>query len=523
MLENLPRRFDRDNSTGKLTSISSLIDTRERAFVCCLTAIYLCLAYFWQNISLYDESFYLDSGNHIHASTFIHGLQSSPLYGLWFRILTRFFPDALDRYFASWVLLVTSVSIFPAMLKIPRSWLYTLVLVSIPFFSITPYISLFASLFLVGGLCFILRNESTTISALSISCALCFLIAFARPEYALGVFFSAGAAVIALALGKAHISRRVMVLTLLLVAFLASTMLFVVLHSDTRRSGSAFAQHVNLRASQKGLLGNADPWLSSYAQKALNVDPNDSVVNIDATIGDFFRADPRLFIKYITYNLIDPRMIGLLFAVFLVVIWPWLKPERASLRPVSCFVFLISLPSIASSLLIYPEHHYAVIIFPSVLILALQMLKKPRWITEAAFSWIFVLGFTIMFVHEVAARVEWKLRPPQPTPGVLAVECLRNIEREHPVKDATMFDPIGLPDVYLSSPHKRVAIYDIPDWNSFRSWAIQTKPGWILITPEVATEYHVSSDQVQEFLGLELSYSPHACPASTALTVYSLK
>src|ERR1017187_9209198 len=86
---------------GKQTSLSSLLDTREPTFVCCLTAVYLCLACFWQNISLYDESFYLDSGNHIHASTFIHGLQSSPLYGLWFRILTRFFPDALDRYFAS--------------------------------------------------------------------------------------------------------------------------------------------------------------------------------------------------------------------------------------------------------------------------------------------------------------------------------------------------------------------------------------------------------------------------------------
>jgi hypothetical protein len=184
---------------------------------------------------------------------------------------------------------------------------------------------------------------------------------------------------------------------------------------------------------------------------------------------------------------------------------------------------LISLPSIASSLLIYPEHHYAVIIFPSLLILTVQIVKKPHWIKGAAVSWILALGFTITFIYQVAARVEWKRRPPQPTPGVLAVECLRNLEREHPVKDATMFDPIGLPDVYLSSPRRRVAIYDLPDWNSFRSWAIQTKPEWILITPEVASEYHVSPDQVQEFLRLELGYSPRACPASTALTVYSLK
>jgi hypothetical protein len=301
-------------------------------------------------------------------------------------------------------------------------------------------------------------------------------------------------------------------------------MFYIMAHSDSTRSGMAFAQHVNLRASEKGLLGGANPWTSSYAQKAFNIDVNHNLVNINATIGDFYRANPRLFLEHIVHNLRDYKTVVLLLLVLSISVRPWVGGRHVSLRPASVFVFMVSLPVIAASILIYPRHHYAVIITPSLLLLALQMVsttQQIKWIKSPSVSWFLIpLAFAVMFIANIGRRALQKGPASSESSNVLVIHCLRNLERSDGGDNPVMFDPLGMPNVYLRSPRIHVADYDIPDAIGFESWVARTRPGWVVIIPSVAKEYRVPSASIDQFFKSDLGYTSHFCPQLAGMTIY---
>jgi hypothetical protein len=77
-------------------------------------------------------------------------------------------------------------------------------------------------------------------------------------------------------------------------------------------------------------------------------------------------------------------------------------------------------------------------------------------------------------------------------------------------------------EVYFASPKVHGAIFDLTDLQSFKSWTSQTRPDWILAGPEMEMQYHISAAQLNELATDEMGYVPHACPAATGLTVYTL-
>jgi hypothetical protein len=492
--------------------LQTLSRNKERTLIFCLVGIYLLLACLWQDIAFYDESYYLDRGTQIHASMFLHELTEGPLYSLWFRVLAFVCPNPVWRFFFSWGLLVTIVATIPWLMRIRSAWIYALILFCVPFFSVGPYVSLFASMFLVIGLCLILRYDLPIVDALVLSCTLCFVAAFCRPEFEYGVFVSGAVAVVAIMAKGFHESQRRAVFAILLILCLMSTMLVAIRHSDQSRSGLAFVQHFNIRASQKGLLGGESPPLSLYAYKVFHV-----TAGRKATIGAFFRSNPRLFFGHLAANAADPKFFLPLIVLLAVIAYTWLTKKDRSLLPASIFILMISVPVVVGSLVIYPRRHYAVIAFPAVVLFALQVFMPRRAIRTVSVPWLLILATAL-----IVAKPLLKRQIPNKHSGLLTIQCLRDLEASKRERSSTMFDSIGIPNVYFASPKVHGAIFDLTDLQSFKSWASQTRPDWILAGPEMEMQYHISPEQLNELATGEMGYVPHACPAATGLTVYTL-
>jgi hypothetical protein len=491
--------------------LQTLSRNKERTIVFFLLGIYLLYAFLWQDVLFYDESYYLDRGSQVSTSMFFHHLTDGPLYSLWFKVLSFLCPNPEGRYFLSWGLLVTLVATIPWLARIRSAWIYALVLLCIPFFNVGPYVSLFASMFFVIGLCLILRLELTVVDALVLSCVLCFLVAFCRPEFEYGVFIAGAASVVAILARGFKESKTRAIASLLLVGGLVGSMVAVVKHSEQSRSGLAFVQHYNLRASQKGLLGGESAPLSLYAYKVFHVAPRSG-----ATMGEFFRANPRLFLGHVLDNAMDPKFFLALAALVAVTAYLWLIVKEGSLISASVFVVVISIPVAIGSLLVYPRRHYSVIAVPTVLLFAIQVIKPERWMRKVSVPLV-LLGATALIV----ARPLLKHQIPNHHPGLLSVRCLRDLDASEAGRSSTMFDSIGIPNVYLISPKVQGSIFYISDLQGFERWTRETKPDWIVTGPDMALQYHMTAAELDELIQSEFRYVPHACPTTTGLTVYT--
>ena len=482
-----------------------------------LLGAYLLLAFAWQDLPLwdFDDAMYLASGSHLHASMFLNDLTSMPLYALWFKVLAAVCNDAVWRQFLSWALLVVIVGVLPVLAEIPFAWLYTAVLIALPFFVIQPYVSLFAAMFFVAGMVLLLRKQMSFAEAAVVACGACFLVAYSRPEFQYGVFFSMLAVVIAVVVeGKGETKQHVL-RVLLPTLILAGAMVYVVAHSDAGRSGVAFAQHFNVRAAGKGLIPQQGAWDSTYAYRVFGIDV--AAHGGRHSIGEFFRANPLMFLKHVLLNVFSPGTVVFLVLSLSVILWPWFHAEKRSLRPASLFLLLISLPTYVSLFLVFPDKHYMSIVFPATLLLGLQWVGAERARKVEAARWVPVVALLLMGVGCLRGTV--LVKGPRFRPGLRTIGCLRGVEDLRGAGNAVVYDPVGVKDVYLRSP-KMLVHPDGGGWPAFEAWAKKARPDWILITPEMEAQFGVSGEAFDAFAVSELGYRAHACGASTELTVY---
>lgn len=485
--------------------------------VALLLGAYLLLAFAWQDLPLwdFDDAMYLASGSHLHASMFWNDLTSMPLYALWFKVLAAVCGDSVWRQFLSWGLLVLLVGALPLVAEIPLAWLYAAVLIALPFFEIRPYVSLFAGMFFVAGMVLLLRRQMSFAEAAAVACGACFLVAYCRPEYQYGVFFAALAVVIAVVVeGKGESKRHVLRLLLPVLA-LAGAMVYVAAHSETERSGVAFAQHFNQRAANEGLIPQQGAWGSTYAYEAFGIDV--TAQGGKHSIGEFFRANPRMFLKHVLLNVVSPGTLLFLALSLSVMLWPWFDAGKRSLRPASLFLLLIALPTFVSLFLIFPDRHYMSIVFPSLLLLGLQMMGVERTRKVESARWIPVAALLLMGF--IGLRGTALVKGPRFRPGLRTIGCLRGVEDLRQGGNSVVYDPVGVKDVYLRSP-KTLAHPDEAGWPGFEAWARKTRPDWILMTPDVERQFGVSQAALDAFVAGELGYDAHVCAASTELTVY---
>lgn len=497
------------------------ITNRQMAFVrseawvvLALLVVFLALSWCWQDIGLHDETIYLASGGQVGLQQFWRGLETAPLYGSWYQLLSLICPDPEWRYFLSWVVLVSLLTALPLAWRVPGAWTYALVLVCLPVFRIWPYVSLFTGLLLLVGLLLVRQRKLAVGPAIVVAFLACFVAAFARSEYVYGVFCALALFVCVAPMRLAGLSRRSGCLLAMLVLVLAVLLVMIQQQSDSGRSGIAFAQHYNLRAAEQGLLGAGSPWTSDYALTLFQLDPGHNAANTRAPLGAFLRADPELFFAHVLTNVKDPRTLALVLLVLALVSWPWVRSD-VTLRPAATYVFLISLPALAASVLIYPRYHYAVAIVPALLLYLVDLLRCQVWLRLIHMRWLMPLALLLMLVFALAP--DWLSGRSVPSrPGLATIDCLQRLDQVRP--PGLMFDSVGYPQAYLRAGWQRVGEQDIEGWDTFVDWLAKARPDWVLVTPTLAA--HFQRTPAELAAALTVGYQPYHCQAPAALTIY---
>ncbi len=511
-----------------------------------LIAFFLFLARWFLGLSNGDDSLYMGDATHLQLSILIAKHDWGPLYVLWFKLVSLVCHDPIARYFVSWGLLVTLVALIPTFFRRPAAWLYTLILLTLPLATEGPYVGLFASAMMLASLCWLLDRRPSFAEAACAACVLSFCMKLSRPEYNYGVLICAAATLVAVLVERlnAHLGsadRPVLsskipasgipawILSVIPIA-ISAIMIYLLRKFPSHRSGMAFAQHFNIRSTLRGVLApSPDSWASNYAELRFGVDTSHNALNGTAMLGDFFRANPRLFLGHIFYNLTDPHAIFLMALVLAVVLVPWLKRDAVSLRPASLFMLLLSVPPLAGSLVIFPHTHYAAVLVPSLTIFALQLLNVDRWL-QPSIPWVLVPGFAILTYLYIVKPHEENAFMPYGRRDIYRLECVRQWDQPASPSRPYIFSENAIPPVYLDASRIRVFPSEFSTWDQFQTWATQTQPAWISIdTPEsavygypsLAVRYGVSQQQLTGFLQKDLGYIPHPCSADAQLTVYT--
>jgi hypothetical protein len=509
------------------------VPRRDWLFVAVLTALYLALAVCWQDISYFDETFYMDSGNHFALGDLIHQLQFAPLYALWYRVLGFILPWPLCRYFGSWVILVVVSLFLPVWTRLRNAWLYAWLLVCVPFFgysnfSFSPYVNLFAACLLVAGACLIRARDLGLDDAAWVAFITCFVVAFARPEFA---FLVPVLAMLYFAVSWTQSARRSRSrVWLKACAVLAPTalMLLILRHGGGSRSGVAIAQHFNLRAAEKHLIpGGQDPWTSDYALRLFHVDPGNNAATTSATIFQFIQANPRLFLEHLLANLATPLTWCAFLVLYLalsVPFWPGkLSSERVrSLRPLSLYTVLVSLASLVAVLSIYPDQRYFFTLLPVFLLYVTQLADAFVPVDARWQPWLLAAGLPIIVLTTVGWSQLKERRLLLPHPVLDTVACLDDLQRIPTTPNHTIFETVGVAAGLLTEPHRGVEMWDIRRWDEFQSWIRASRPAWVEVNPAVHSFYGVSDSDLDAYL-VSQRYTAHPCPANarfSPLNVY---
>jgi hypothetical protein len=490
-----------------------------------LLVFYFLVATRWQALCFYDDSMYMYFGTRFRPGDFIDNLSWAPLYSLWFKGLALLLHDAVWRYMASWGLLVVLLALLPLWMRLRFGWLYAFILLVVPFFSTATYVSFFAAVFVVGGAGLLLRRPSSCSGALTLACSVCFVVAYSRPEFVYGVVLAAVATVMCLARDLLHrdtsgeAGRDAHGAGWKLAAVLAETaaVLYSKSHSDSWRSGWAFLQHYNYRAWKSGRL-HEDPWGSDYAAHVFHLS---AAPHFDPTIAGYFRANPALFLQHVRSNLFSPLMVVLVLAVAALAAWPWCSARSSGLRAAGLYLLFVSLPVFGSSALIYPRPHYAVIVLPALLIVALQYLPE-----QAPYAlWPLLLCGCCLILLD--SRQYRRHRPEFNTAfrrNIPAIQCLREFERANGHGDGRIYDTVMAEtsaQLYLDRPASSLHLGPLPDWGSFREAMQRSRPSRIITGLETPGLYGMTEDEFTARLEHELGYAAHPCQNSSGVTVYT--
>jgi len=227
-----------------------------------------------------------------------------------------------------------------------------------------------------------------------------------RPEYSYGVFFAAIAVAVAVVFERKRRTMREAMWALIPALIMLFAMFYVAKHSDSSRSGVAFAQHYNVRAAAKGLIPEQGSWDSDYAYRRFGIDPKAN--GRRHTIGEFFKANPTLFLKHVALNVLSPASLFVLLCWGAVIVAPFALRQKRGLREPSLYVALVVLPTVVSMLLVYPDAHYVEIIFPAVLLLAIQFRRQEGWLKIEQARWIPVAAGLLMVAGIMMATMSTK-------------------------------------------------------------------------------------------------------------------
>lgn len=453
-----------------------------------LSIYYLFASIFFQDIALHDEStFYLSQKDRLSFSSFLTGAEYGPLYALWYKGIALLVRDNLALYFASWALLVVfAVELMRRATKPVDSVIPILVTLGLPIFKVSPYVGLFASVVILGGFLATTsqKNDDRGIIVIALSGLLAGL---ARPE-----FLYAPAFLLLGSLACIPFTKKPRIHVIMVCALTAALSLSISRSSDTGRGAVAFEQHFNLRASERGEIGNQVPWTAKHARQFFfqNEDRD-----IRYKLSDYIAANPTAVASHVVRNVTDPRTLLLLLASIGIAFLLF----RSDRRLAATYVAVMSLPPIISCAVIYPRNHYVVTIILTLVAagaivlndhlsrhLRLQKLRMPALVMLVLMVFVFSLNLKALrsFQSNRASLDFGALHPIAST--ILQV---RDLEQRHPnLQPKVIFDPYGGISIYLQQPWQWVAEYDLNSGADLLGM-IQSKQASILVINDYVANY----------------------------------
>lgn len=485
-------------------------------------AFYLLLARGWIGLSFWDDSIYFWQAPRIHLRDLIFRYDTAPLYSLWLKLLHHAVHDPVRWYMTSWALLVVAISCIALVFRLRLAWAYTLLLLLAPFFEVVVYVSHFAAFFLACGAAAVLRFRLSSARAAVVATIACLPAAFGRPEFAYGVVLSATVALVAIVLEPRR-ERPVRQLGMgLLVVALAAFMFLCVKQTASKRSGFAFSQHMSMRAGRKGIIPATGSWNSQYAMRLFHIEPTAIPHVPNGSIGDFFRANPRLFLRNTMENLREPRTLAALAVFLAVALGAWFRRGRQDLRPAVLYLVLVGFPVLAAIVLIYPRPHYLMSVLPSVLLVAVALLpERTAWVER--WPWLLFAGGVALIALKVHVRHS---HPPAfntaSQENTALVRCLRSVEQQSPVGSGALLDLAtnAFTNVYFREPPRRIE--ETPaDWASYQRLVETVRPTWIVQLENPGLP-GADAAAMTRFLVQQMGYSPHPCPGSDDDVIYTL-
>ena len=479
-------------------------------------------------IDPFDESVYLFTGEFVTPATFITNQSWGPLYDLWYHLLGYVCPNPISRYFLSWELLAGLCALIPALFNIRYAWLYACLLIASPLLLGGPYVSLLAAVLLLCGTCVLLRWGRTwrLSSACVLACGLCFLTAFVRPEYGYGVILSAGATLVAQWVEFRHgLRARAAGWKAAGALSLAGVMLLFQRHAAaTNRSGMAFVQHFYMRAALSGLIKPGEGIDSDYTQRMFGLDQGRNYNHLTHTLGDYFHANPRLFLHHVLANVTDRRTLILLLFLLVVGVGLWFL-RGGELRPVSVYLGCICVPPLVAISLFYPRNHYAMILVPTVALLIVQLLPAGGvlWLRSPRGRIVATMAVVLFFAFLVrVTQLELRYYPFDFQRRNLArAQCAQDVDRAVSNPSPMVFDGEQNLSIYALHYRNPVQPFELANFAGFKAWVAAKRPVWIAVDPEVEREYAVQRQTMDDFLQRESHYTPHACPVAAEVTIYT--
>lgn len=466
-----------------------------------LTIYYILATMFFMDIGLHDETtFYLSQKDEITFSSFFTQAEYGPLYAAWYKLISLFVWDNIALYFVSWGLLVAlSVQLIRVATQSVGNIIPVLITLALPMFKVWPYVGMFAGALILLGF-IVAKSQKSANGAIIVSAFSSLLVGLARPEFLYGpAMLLIGCILFAL------FRRQPNAKTILICFVIAVLGLVISRNSDTGRGAVAFEQHFNLRASERGELGDEVPWTSKHARKVFF---QSAEKKIDYRISDYVKSNPGEVIKHVARNIIDPRtlLLGLACAAVAFFLYRAKQPLGA------LYVAVLALPPLLGCTLIYPRNHYIVSIFLTLIAGAsismahfmagndrwqrLQRLKTPIIVFLLLFVLVFPIAHkTLKLPHKhIAKHGIAALHPVVAT----AME-LREMEELGMFKQPlVMFEPYGGIHNYLHGSWRWIPEFHVLSREEFLNMVRNRGASAFMINRYILNYYKLSDQEVDE-------------------------
>lgn len=482
--------------------------------VACVIGLFLPIT----DIGLADETSYLMQGVNFFKDLPL--IDRSPLYSLWYFVLSFFVRSHYYLYFTSWCLLVfLAITISYFIERSRAAVVYALLACLMPFYILWSYVNMFGAIIVLTAISIVeIIPKKSYVSIFLVFLLTCAIVTFVRPEYQYSCYPA-----LALLTGAYFLepkSKKSAAELILGMAVCIAVVWFFSKYSASR-SGLAFGLYNDVIAQAQGKI-HENPWTSGYSYKLFGLPES-------ATIGDFFRANPGEFLSHVIYNITRPLFIGIaslfIFTIAISCV-RFATPSRLVFAPMPLYRFiavtLFYMPAIAATGVIFPSTHYLVIpylvsvfyIARSDVFMALGRYKGMFYLLMLLVAGSLVLNCWVKYEKLVRYQIAPK------------IGCLLQLQDQRGIKSGNVLESIGGIDAYLAGNMQRVGHTAINERESLAAFLRRVDPVFILTDDNffthMAVRGHTAARSLSEMNDLirQNGYAEYPCPQAGPVIFY---